>query len=277
MGASLSQTPVSPSSGPLAFEVDGQGPDLICIHGLASARTAWNPIVELLTPHFRVWRVDLPGHGHSPQLTQLQDASPTGLASQLREFAAAQGIHRPHLAGNSLGGFIALEWARQELVSSVTALCPAGLWRPLPGRSRIIEFNQRSARTALPLIGPLTRPAWLRSALMSSASERARRIDRSVVIDAIRAQAQAQGYTAAYQATLLASFDPTAPHPISPKTPVTIAFGDRDRILPAPRNQRRDRAPAHARWEVLYDCGHVPMWDVPRVSASLIRETAQRA
>ena len=59
--------------------------------------------------------------------------------------------------------------------------------------------------------------------------------------------------------------------------PITVAFGDNDRLLPAPRFQQRDLAPAHARWEVLWNCGHAPMWDVPSVTTALVRETAARS
>ena len=50
--------------------------------------------------------------------------------------------------------------------------------------------------------------------------------------------------------------------------------GDNDHLLPAPRFQVRDYAPDHARWEVLWRCGHAPMWDVPSLTTRLIRETA---
>lgn len=260
----------------LAFDVSGRGPDLVCIHGLASARTAWAPIVDHLANDFTVWRIDLPGHGESPSLRPSDDASPSGLARSVQQFATEHGIARPHVVGNSLGGFIGLEWAALGDVASVTALCPAGLWQPRPSRSATIEFNHRAAKIFAPVAPALMSIPFLRGALMASASERPRAMSASIAVDAVRAQTQARGFEACYTATLTTSFD-TRESLIAPDVPVTVAFGDRDRILPSPRMQQRDMAPAHTRWETLYRCGHVPMWDVPRVSVDLIRQTAQLA
>lgn len=257
----------------LAWSVSGSGPALIALHGLASARTVWNPIAARLAAHFTLWQVDLPGHGDSPHLGPNDDASPRGLATAVADFAAAQGIERPHLVGNSLGGFIALEWARMYAVASVTALCPAGLWEPLPRRSPVIEFNQRASRLLAPIAPAVMAARPLRAAFMASASERAGMLQPQTAVDAVIAQTKAQGFSACYAAALQTAFTDEYGL-INPTIPVTVAFGDRDRVLPPPRLQRRSLAPAHARWETLYRCGHVPMWDVPEVTTRLILDTA---
>jgi pimeloyl-ACP methyl ester carboxylesterase len=59
--------------------------------------------------------------------------------------------------------------------------------------------------------------------------------------------------------------------------PVTIAFGDHDRILPAGSCQERRLAPAHARWVVIDNCGHVPMWDRPDMTVRLVGQTTRLA
>jgi pimeloyl-ACP methyl ester carboxylesterase len=58
---------------------------------------------------------------------------------------------------------------------------------------------------------------------------------------------------------------------------VTVAFGEDDRILPAPDNQHREAAPPAARWVVLPRCGHAPMWDAPARTVELIDETVGAA
>src|SRR5256885_1007319 len=55
--------------------------------------------------------------------------SARGLAAAVAEFLDGLGIAHPHVAGNSLGGWIALELARLRPLASVTLLSPAGLWR----------------------------------------------------------------------------------------------------------------------------------------------------
>ena len=61
------------------------------------------------------------------------------------------------------------------------------------------------------------------------------------------------------------------------RVPVTIVFGDDDRILPAPDNQHREAAPPGARWVVLPRCGHAPMWDAPARTVDLVDETVSAA
>ena len=100
-----------------------------------------------------------------------------------------------------------------------------------------------------------------------------RRSDLVAAVDAAYAQADARGFAQAHDGALHRSFERAASIPID--VPVTIAFGDNDRLLPAPRFQRRDLAPAHARWDVLWNCGHAPMWDVPKVTTQLIRATSR--
>jgi pimeloyl-ACP methyl ester carboxylesterase len=53
--------------------------------------------------------------------------------------------------------------------------------------------------------------------------------------------------------------------------PVTVAFGDRDWILPK-GSQRRNGLPAHTRWVKRQGSGHVPMWVDPLGVSQLILE-----
>ena len=52
----------------LAYERHGTGPALVLLHGVGHRRQAWQPVLDLLTPHRTVIMVDLPGHGDSPPL-----------------------------------------------------------------------------------------------------------------------------------------------------------------------------------------------------------------
>jgi pimeloyl-ACP methyl ester carboxylesterase len=56
---------------------------------------------------------------------------------------------------------------------------------------------------------------------------------------------------------------------------VTIIFGDSDKTLPLNTSQERSLAPSHARWVVLSESGHAPMWDHPDEVIQEILITAQ--
>src|SRR5512142_3114919 len=104
----------------------GSGPPLVLIHGIGSAWQVWNPVLERLEAERDVIALDLPGFAASPMPPP---GTPPGVPSLTRlvaEFLDGLGLERAHVAGNSLGGWISLELAKQGRVRSATALSPAG-------------------------------------------------------------------------------------------------------------------------------------------------------
>ncbi|MDP4690993.1 MAG: alpha/beta fold hydrolase [Candidatus Nanopelagicales bacterium] len=257
----------------LAYDRAGSGPPLVLIHGLASSRRCWDLVMGDLSSDFTVYAIDLPGHGESDPIPGQTQTPATELALAVGRFLDEHDVTSAHLVGNSLGGWTALEAAADGRALSVTALCPAGLWEPLREPMSAIQFNRRAAVTTRRAIPTMMRVAPLRRTLMRAGSERAATVPYRVAVDAAYAQADARGFAQAHDGALHRSFERAASIPID--VPVTIAFGDNDRLLPAPRFQRRDLAPAHARWDVLWNCGHAPMWDVPKVTTQLIRATSR--
>ena len=256
----------------LAYEVAGSGEPLVLVHGLASSRRCWDLVIDDLARDFTVYAIDLPGHGESAPVPGQSETPATEMALAVGRFLDAQGIDRAHMCGNSLGGWTVLEAAADGRASSVVALCPAGLWEPITEPMGMIQFNRRSAvmlRRALPTI---MKVPPLRRTLVRAGAERTANVPYRVAVDAALAQADASGFAQAHDGALHRRFERA--DAISTDVPVVIAFGDNDRILPYPRFQKRDLAPAHARWDVLWNCGHAPMWDLPRVTAELIRTTA---
>ena len=259
----------------LAYDSAGSGPPLVLIHGLASSRRCWDLVVDDLARDFTVYAVDLPGHGDSDPIPGQAETPATEMARAVGAFLDERDIDRAHLVGNSLGGWTALEAAADGRARSVTALCPAGLWEPIREPLGAIQFNRKAAVATRRVIPAVMRVAPLRRTLMRTGAERTATVPYRVAVDAAYAQADARGFEQAHDGALHRRFDRAAA--ITEDVPVTVAFGDNDRLLPAPRFQQRDLAPVHARWEVLWNCGHAPMWDVPSVTTALVRETAARS
>src|SRR5437588_11049604 len=113
----------------LAFERIGSGPPLVLLHGVGHRRQAWYPVLDRLTERREVVLVDLPGHGESDPFVPNGRPVVAALADELTAFLSQQDLPRPHIAGNSLGGRIALEAGVRGVARSVTALAPAGFWR----------------------------------------------------------------------------------------------------------------------------------------------------
>ena len=112
-------------------------PPLLLLHGLGGSRVVWEPVLGLLEAEREVIVLDMPGFGAAPPLPAGVEPSAANLAAAIKARCDELGIERPHVAGNSLGAWVALEMGREGWAASVTAISPAGLWRqPLGPRER---------------------------------------------------------------------------------------------------------------------------------------------
>src|SRR3954447_16697966 len=105
----------------------GFGAPLVLIHGIGHTWRGWTPMLPLLEERFDVLAVDLPGFGHSEPFPPSVDLTPEALADAVEDEMGRAGLERVHIAGNSLGGWVALELARRGRAETVTAISPAGL------------------------------------------------------------------------------------------------------------------------------------------------------
>lgn len=100
-------------------QVEGEGQDIVLVHGWGLHSGIWDQVTEHLSASFRVVRVDLPGHGYSAPLAG--DYSAATLAACLST-ALAETLRAPAIwLGWSLGGLINLAVAlhRSDLVRAV--------------------------------------------------------------------------------------------------------------------------------------------------------------
>jgi len=92
----------------IAYDISGDGPPVVFIHGLTSFRQTWNPITTLLAPDFTCVRMDLRGHGAS---SAAQEYSMQSLVGDVRAVVEEVGLGEPAAVGHSLGASIAAVYA----------------------------------------------------------------------------------------------------------------------------------------------------------------------
>ena len=92
----------------IAYDVLGDGPLVVFIHGLTSFRQTWNPITALLASDFTCVRMDVRGHGASSAAPEYSMQSLVGDASAVVEEV---GLGEPAVVGHSLGASIAAVYA----------------------------------------------------------------------------------------------------------------------------------------------------------------------
>ncbi len=252
------------------YHREGEGPPLVLLHGVGHHWQAWRPVIERLRGSFDVIACDTPGFGRSVPLPSTMEPTVTSHADAFEWFLAELGLERPHVAGNSMGGAIALELGRRRAVASVTAFSPAGFWTQ-PER----RFTQVS------LLALARTPAPLRPAVAAAARTRAGRIALFSQTFGYPARLPAEEAVATLKdawaspvlAETLKAFDGYSfqrPEQLR-ATPVTIAWGRRDLLLPyrlqAPRARRMMPWATH----VTLGAGHVPFYDDPAACAEAIR------
>jgi pimeloyl-ACP methyl ester carboxylesterase len=247
----------------------GSGRTLVLLHGGGATSRTWTPVLDRLAERRHVVAFDFPGFGRTAFPKDVEftmDWLLDALADQLAEL----GIRTPvDIAGNSMGGWVALEAAKRGMARSVVALGPAGLWRN--GMPPLLRAKFRAG-----LVGA-------RLARGREAAVLRSKVIRTVAFSQIARQpslipvADAAGMLREFDLCRTA-FDPilrvaknvgfTGGHEIT--APITIAYGSSERMLQIRTARDRSELPAHTRWVELPGCGHVPMWDAPDLVADTI-------
>ncbi|WP_043668374.1 alpha/beta fold hydrolase [Streptomyces xylophagus] len=261
-------SPHGPRTVTVSYARVGRGEPLLLLHGIGHHRQAWDPVVDVLATERDVIAVDLPGFGASPALPEglAYDLSTT--AAVFRAFCEALGLDRPHVAGNSLGGLMALELGREKIVRSVTALSPAGFWSQAERRYAfgVLLTMRRIARSMpLPMVERLARTTVGRTALTSTIYARPGRRSPEAVVAETLALVNATGFDDTLRAGTTVRFTDDIPG-----VPVTVAWGTQDRLLLRRQGVRAKQMIPRSRLVRLPGCGHCPMNDDPALVARVI-------
>jgi pimeloyl-ACP methyl ester carboxylesterase len=253
---------------------EGSGPPLVLLHGIGHHWQAWRPVIERLRDEFEVIACDSPGFGRSAPLPAGIEPTIPAYADAFEWFFVELGLERPHVAGNSMGGAIALELARRRAVRSVSAFSPAGFWTPLERRYCQISLAalERTPWAIRPAVMALTRTRPGRAALFSQLYRYPLRLPVEEALSALQDAWAAPAFAGALAAFSQYRFD--APEKLR-RVPVTIAWGDHDRLLPYARQAPRARAMLPWATHVTLGTGHIPYSDNPAAVAAVIRSRAR--
>jgi pimeloyl-ACP methyl ester carboxylesterase len=249
----------------LNYVREGAGPTLVLIHGLGGSSVIWDPVIPLLSPERDVVAVDLPGFGGSDPLPEGERHHPRAMGRAVTGQLAALGIERPHLAGNSLGAWTALEMAADGNAASVCCISPAGLWRDALG-PRAYDTRAFGLR-ARPLIKAAIRTARGRRALMRTTVARPELLSADEAVRWLSGWLDAPAYDDANEMMRAQPFERAAQVDV----PVTIVWGEEDRLVGPPR---RERMPQGARYFTQPGWGHTPTRDDTKGVARLLLEAS---
>jgi len=177
-------------------------PEVVCVHGLGCSYRYWLPFARALAPHARTVAVDLPGFGRTPGPARALDIR--GLSSALADWLRATGRHPALLVGNSLGCQVVVDLA----VHAPELVGPAVLNGP--------TFD-RAARSTPIQVARLLRDA---------------RRERPSLAPALLASYLDCGVRRAWRTYRYGLHDPVERKLHHLRTPVVVARGTRDPIVP---------------------------------------------
>jgi pimeloyl-ACP methyl ester carboxylesterase len=243
----------------------GAGEPLLLIHGVGSHWQVFGPVLEPLAEHHDVIAVDLPGFGGSPPLPAGAEPGVPALTDAVTGLLDDLGLERVHVAGNSLGGWIALELVRRRRTRTALALAPAGFWtaRERTWATTSLRGAELTIRRLRPALPRLARTVAGRRALLSLVHARPERVSPEYAVASGENLIASPGWHPTLNWLAHNHFTGAA----EVAGDVVIAWGDRDRVLVPAQAERAVWAIPAARRVTLHGCGHLPMGDDPALTA----------
>lgn len=233
----------------VAAEEEGEGPAIVCVHGLGGSSNTWTPLMPAMARH-RVIRVDLPGSGRSQRVDGA--LSIEGYVETLLSVCARLGVTRAHWLGHSMGTIVVQHIAASQpkLVASVALFGP--LIEPPEAARTAMKARAAKAREGAAGMHEITQ-ALLNAAISADTRQRL-----PVAVAYVRESLMRQeGDAYARSCEALADAQAAAIDRI--EAPVLLATGDEDGVAP-PQAVRamadRLRSARSTRVVVLPRCGH---------------------
>ena len=229
----------------------------------------WQEVVPLLSDHYAaVYTPTALGHRGGPPV-QLRPVTMDDVIDAAEGYLDDHGLKRPHIAGNSMGGFIAIELARRGRAATVCGFSPAGFWSAGDGLQAKAAKNLKRKVAISRLTRPIA-PLMLKSATLRRLAMRdfACHGDRLTASQAL--ELTDDSLNCSVVDDLSAADWETAPLDPLP-CPITIAWSGKDAMLPLAvySNNVRERLP-QATFEILPGVGHLSMVDDPGLVARTI-------
>jgi pimeloyl-ACP methyl ester carboxylesterase len=235
------------------YRLQGCGPALVLLHGLALSHLSWRATSSALAEHFTVYTLDLPGFGYSDKPLGYGSARRT--AAFVDRFLATLRLERVTLIGHSLGGAVAL-WLAIERPTRVERVVLVN----------VAEIGDAAAIfrvIATPIVGDLLlrtiTPATMRSLLAHAYVQK--QVVTSVVVASYTRFIRSPGarralieHTRAYDGDKRALL----PRLRDMSAPALIVWTDQDPYFPLSVAHELWKAVPDADLEVVANAGHVP-------------------
>lgn len=258
----------------LHFRDEGNpdGPPIVLVHGFAASLHTWEPWVDRLGDRYRIISVDLPGHGLT-RAPRDYAASTQSFVAAIKTLADQEGLERFTLAGNSMGGAVAWNFAlaHPERLDALVLVNAAG-WRP-----EQISEDERDGPPPLvfslirtPVIGTAIRNLEMRP--LARQGLRSAFINDSLVDDAMVDRYVELSRAPGHRRILLnIAQDGARPERMAEiVVPTLVMHGAVDNLIPVAAGRYYAETIPNAELVVFDNVGHAPMEEIPDQSAQAL-------
>ncbi len=258
------------SDGGVAYYVRaGKRLPIVAIHGFGGDKETWLMMAALVSRARGLALVDLPGHGRSRDVDEVQ-ASTRGHAEAVLRVMDESGIERAILCGNSMGGGVALRIAATwpDRVAGLVLVASVGR-----------EIHEGGARAwAEQGDNPLIPREEDIDKFMALALERPPPVSKAVIRHVITQRARRADVLAKlFRGFILASGEEGVPRALEGiAVPALVIHGEQDRIIDRRVAEDLVQALPRAELVVMRGVGHAPQLEAPRHTARLLEAFARR-
>jgi pimeloyl-ACP methyl ester carboxylesterase len=263
-----------PDGSRLRYFTSGTGPPLVLMHTVRTQLDYFQRVIPLLWDSFTVYALDLPGMGWSDIVAGARYLEPD-LRSAVVEFVAGLDLHDVTLAGESLGGALALSASidLKQTVRRVVAFNPYDYPGGLERGNWFARIMGTSVR--MPMSGPVfarmeNRP--ILKGVMRGGFADPHNIPNDFLVE-LRRSGRRTGYPSVARAILrsLNGFVDARRRYADVVAPVTVAYSEQDWSRPAER-QHVAGLLGDINWVTIPNAGHFSALECPTAMASIVRQ-----
>lgn len=245
-------------------------PVLVLLHGSNASLHTWEPWVERLRGRYRIIRYDQPGHGLTGPHPQ-SDYRAAAFVDVLNRLVGRMGVEQFVLAGNSMGGWVAWNYAlaHPDKLRGLVLVDASG---PPDARPAKLPIGFRIARSPIaPFVGKLTPRSLIERSVRQSMF-----VQEPITPAMIDRYHDLLIYPGNRTATLDRARTPRAA--ATPKrmarisTPTLILWGAEDALIPVAAGRWFDRHIPNSTLVVWPQVGHIPMEEAPDLSAKALAD-----
>jgi len=251
----------------LAYQMEGSGPPLLLLHGIAGSSRTWRDVIPRLTDRFTVIAPDLMGHGQSEK--PIGDYSLGAFASGIRDLLEVLSIDRITVVGQSFGGGVAMQLAYQhpEQCDRLILVDSGGLGREVSWMLRFMTLP--GSEYVMPVIFPGFVRDWGDS-LFRRINDHGIHLGRFGEMWSAYASLAESENRKAFARTIRSVIDPGGQTVsamdrlyLATPMPTLIIWGDRDDIIPVSHAYAAHQAIPGSRLVIIEGVGHFPQIEAP--------------